>query len=63
MIFKTKKSETIYEAEKVQLKFPSEHRLNGKHKDGEVIITHKSKEGNMLVVSIFLQIGDPLRLV
>lgn len=60
MFFKYKRQETVYVAEEVTFKFPSEHSINGKHKDAEVQIKHKSEEGNHLVVSILLEIGDPL---
>ena len=37
---------------------PSEHEINGKHKDGELHLVHRSADGHFAVVGVILERGD-----
>ena len=44
-----------FQANQIQFKFPSEHKIEGTAYDGEMLITHKADNGLQALVSVFLK--------
>lgn len=50
--------EKVYELLQYHFHTPSEHKVNGKIYDGELHLVHKSKDGGLAVIGVFIEKGQ-----